>query len=108
MTSDVESLIAAMQREPWTEFWSELGIRLYRFEDVGLASTSPDLEIWQRCQAEELILITNNRNEDSPESLETAIRKLGRPDSLPVFTIGSLGRFQRSATYAGRVVEKLY
>lgn len=107
MTSEVESLVAAMQREPWTIFWNGLGIKLYRFDDVELTPTSPDLEIWQRCQAEDLVLITNNRNEDSEDSLETAIQTLNTPASLPVFTIASLGRFQRSGSYAARVMEKL-
>jgi predicted nuclease of predicted toxin-antitoxin system len=107
MTSDVEGLVAAMQREPWTEFWEYLGLVLYRFEDVGLTPTSTDLEIWQRCQAEELILITNNRNEDSADSMETAIHTLNTPISLPVFTIGNLPRFQKSRAYAERVLKTL-
>ena len=105
---DVEMLVGAMQREPWTEFWNYLGIVLYRFEDVGLTLTSTDLEIWQQCQKEQLILITNNRNADSEDSLETAIRTLNTPSSLPVFTIANLGRFQKSRTYADRVLKVFY
>jgi hypothetical protein len=48
-----------MQAEPWAEFWKNLGLVLFHFEDVGLTPTSTDSEIWQRCQAEELIFITN-------------------------------------------------
>jgi predicted nuclease of predicted toxin-antitoxin system len=107
MTSDVEALVAAMQREPWTDFWEQLGLHLCRFEDVGLTATSSDVEIWQRCQAEELILITNNRNENSSDSMETAIHTLNTPSSLPVFTIGSLPRFQKSRAYAERVIDRL-
>jgi hypothetical protein len=107
MIGDVEPLIEAMQREPWTEFWNHLGLALYHFEDVGLTPTSADLEIWLRCQAEQLVLITDNRNEDSADSLGAAIRTYNTPSSLPVFTIGKLARFQKSNEYAERVVDKL-
>ena len=81
---------------------------LLRFEDVGLEPSATDIEIWKICQAEGLILITNNRNEDTPDSLEAAIRTLNTPSSLPVFTIGNLGRFQRSPEYADRVLKSMY
>ena len=66
------------------------------------------MEIWQRCQAEQLVLITNNRNEDSPESLEATIRQHNTPESLPVFTIGNLDNFRLSRAYAERVLKRLY
>ena len=104
----VDYLVQHMQAEPWAEFWTYLGLRLLHFEDVGLLPTSPDLEIWQRCQAEQLILITNNRNARSPDSLEETIRDHNRPDSLPVFTIADLDKFRTSRAYAERLLESLY
>ena len=104
----VEYLVQQMQVEPWDEFWRYLGLVLFHFEDVGLTPTSSDLEIWQRCQTNELILITNNRNARSPDSLEIAIRLHNRPDCLPVFTIGNLDKFRTSRQYADRVLGKLY
>src|SRR5437016_123957 len=97
-----------MQTEPWAEFWQFLGLALYHFADVGLLPTATDLEIWRRCQAEQLVLITNNRNEDSPESLETAIRQHNTSDSLPVFTIGDLDKFRLNPAYARQVLERFY
>lgn len=108
MMPEVAALIAAMQREPWTEFWNHLGISLYRFEDIGLTPDATDLEIWQRCQAEELLLITNNRNEDSAGSLESAIEVFNTPRSLPVFTIANLPRFRTSGQYANAVLKQFY
>jgi hypothetical protein len=66
------------------------------------------LEIWQRCQAEELVLITNNRNENSADSLESAIKVFNTPRSLPVFTIANLPRFKTSGQYANAVLKQLY
>ena len=104
----VEYLVRVMQAAPWTEFWQDLGLTYFRFEDIGLSLRSTDLEIWQRCQAEQLILITDNRNNDSPASLESVIRLHNTPNSLPVFTIGDLDKLLTSRRYTERVVAMLY
>jgi hypothetical protein len=104
----VEALVQQMQAERWADFWSALGLLVKRFEEVGLAPESSDLEIWQTCQAEQLILITDNRNQDSPDSLEAAIHQHNQPDCLPVFTIADLNKFRKSRDYVERVVESLY
>jgi hypothetical protein len=95
----VDYLVQQMQLEPWTDFWQGLGLVLRHFEDVGLTATSTDVEIWQRCQTEQLILITDNRNYESPESLEATIRQFNTPDSLPVFTIADLDKFRTRRSY---------
>jgi hypothetical protein len=85
-----------------------LALVLKRFEDVGLPLDASDHDIWQTCQAEQLILITDNRNLDSPDSLEATIRKYNQPDKLPVFTISDMKSFSTSRAYAEKVLEDLY
>ncbi|MBI1830372.1 MAG: hypothetical protein HYR84_02840, partial [Planctomycetes bacterium] len=104
----VAYLAQLMQSHGWEVFWNDLGLTLMRFENVGLSLTATDVEIWQRCQAEELILITDNRNDDSPESLNAAIRQHNKADSLPVFTIADLDKFGASREYEERVVAALF
>jgi predicted nuclease of predicted toxin-antitoxin system len=104
----IEYLIQRMQAEPWADFWNGLGLVFKHFEDVGLSTSSSDLIIWQTCQAEELVLITDNRNLDSSDSLEATIRQYNTPNALPVFTIGDLDKFRTSRAYADRVLEMLY
>jgi hypothetical protein len=104
----VAYLVQLMQADPWRNFWKELGLVLLRFEDVGLAPDAADVEIWRRCQAEELILITDNRNDDSPDSLASAIRNFNTPGSLPVFTIADLDKFGASRDYDERVMVAFY
>ena len=108
MVPEVEDLVRAMQHEPWTEFWIHLGLSLLRFEDVALTPASTDQEIWKRCQEENLILVTNNRNRSADDSLEATIRLYKTLQSLPVFTIGNLARFRRSEDYAQRVLKQFY
>ena len=104
----VEYLVQRMQAEAWAEFWQALGLAVLRFEDVGLSASATDLEVWNVCQAEQLILITNNRNLDSEDSLEATIRRNSTPASLPVFTIADMNEFRSNSSYAERVVEALY
>ncbi len=108
VVGQVAYLVQLVQAEAWADFWKQLGLVLRRFDDLGLATTATDAEIWLRCQTEGLILITDNRNEDSPESLTAAIRNFSTPQSLPVFTIGDLDEFRTNREYVDRVVEKLY
>lgn len=104
----VAYLAQLMQTHGWEDFWNDLGLTLVRFKDVGLQVQSSDLEIWHLCQAEELILITDNRNDDAPDSLNAAIRQFNTTDSLPVFTIADLDKFGASREYEERVVSALY
>jgi hypothetical protein len=103
----VAYLVRLMQAEGWADFWNGLGLTLVRFDDVGLSATSTDLER-QRCQADELILVTDNRNDDAPDSLNAAIRKFNKSNSLPVFTIADLDKFGTSREYEERVVVAFY
>jgi hypothetical protein len=104
----VETLVQIMQSESWADFWADLGLALKRFDDVGLTPAASDKEIWVTCQAQQLILITDNRNYDSPDSLEATIRQHNQPHSLPVFTISDIKKVLNSRAYAERVVESLY
>ena len=104
----VRTLVQEMQAESWSDFWAMLGLTLWTFDDVGLTPESKDVDVWTTCQTHQLILITDNRNESTADSMEATIRRLNQPDSLPVFTISDLDKFQADRTYADRVVEMLY
>ncbi len=104
----VEHLAQRMQAEPWADFWQPLGLALHHFEDVGLLTSATDFEVWKVCQAEQLILITDNRNLDSEDSLEATIRRNNTPEALPIFTIADMNEFRTNSSYVERVVEALY
>jgi predicted nuclease of predicted toxin-antitoxin system len=104
----VASLVRQMQTPEWIDLWISLNIEFKQFSDVGLSADSADLEIWQTCQAEELVLVTDNRNRDSEDSLEAAIREHNQPNCLPVFTISNISRFQTSREFAQKVLEDFF
>jgi hypothetical protein len=108
ITGQVEFLVRLMQAGTWAGFWQDLGLVLRHFGDVGLSPSASDLEIWQRCQAEQLLLITDNRNADAPDSLEAVIRQHNTPECLPVFTIADVDKLAMRRSYAERVLVRLY
>jgi len=103
----VDALVAWMQAEPWRLFWDHLRLRYVHFADVGLAPDAPDSLVWETCQREELILITDNRNKKDADSLEATIQARNTPSSLPVFTVANVGRLRASRDYADRIIDKL-
>lgn len=104
----IDRLVKTMQEEPWTELWTSLQLCHLTFADVDLNVADSDALIWHRCQEREAFLLTNNRNDDDPDSLEAAIRNHNTVQSLPVFTIGDADRILRDFAYRQRVVEALY
>lgn len=104
----VEDLVQELRSARWADFWVALGLGLVYFRDVGLTQTSSDRQVWLVCQTEQLLLITNNRNQEDSDSLEATLRDLNTPHSLPLFTISDIQTFRTNRSYAERVVESLY
>jgi hypothetical protein len=92
----VDRLVAIMQVEPWKLFWDDLHVQYVHFADVGLAPDSLDSDVWELCQQRALVLITDNRNQDDPESLETTIRSRNTEASLPVITVANIPHLRHS------------
>lgn len=98
-------LMSLVRSAPWVDLWAELELSYTKFEDVGLSREASDAEIWQFCQQNGLVLLTNNRNDEGPDSLQAAIRARNTESSLPVLTIGDIERLRRSPHYAQSVAE---
>ena len=104
----VRRLASLMQTDYWRELWDHLQLRLVSFVEVGLSAEDVDTHVWQACQQQQLYLLTNNRNDDGPDSLEATIRTRNAFDSLPVFTLSDADQVLHSKDYAERVVETLF
>ena len=102
--NDIEGQFDAMLQiwlsDAWREIWSGLGLTIETFETLGLDRDDSDERVWTVCQARRVVLITGNRNAESPDSLESTIRRANRPDSLPVVTIANPRRLLRDRDYA--------
>jgi hypothetical protein len=96
-------LAGAIESTGWSEY--EL-IELVSLEDIGLDDSAKDREIWRRCQLDSLILLTANRNQDDPDSLEKTISEENTLNSLPIITICDQRRLHIAA-YREACIESL-
>lgn len=103
----MQVLLRLLTSLEWHELWTGLAIRVKSFASLGVPAHIPDVELWQLCQTQEVVLITGNRNQEGPESLEATIQIANTPESLPVLTIGEPQRILSSRAYAQRVAERL-
>jgi predicted nuclease of predicted toxin-antitoxin system len=104
----MDVLMKIARAEPWKLFWDDLRLQYLHFSDVGLAQASLDSLVWDTCQRHELVLLTDNRNENDPDSLEATIRARNSPASFPVVTIGNVPHLRQSRAYADRIIDKLF
>lgn len=63
--------------------------------------------ILQAPESSRMVLVTGNRSEDRPGSLEGVIRAENQSASLPVITLANLDRLARDRGHAGLVAERL-
>lgn len=81
----------------------ELRLRLMTFAEVGLALDLDDRPLWSFCQQNSWVLITENRNQDGPNSLEATLADSWSLGQLPVLTLSNKRRFQLDRDFATRV-----
>lgn len=103
----VDRLVAFIRTSEWADYWNHLELVHATLAELGLRDTAPDVDVWRSCQREALVLITANRNNDGPDSLEATIRAENTLDSLPVLTLGDAEEVLHNREYAERVVESL-
>jgi hypothetical protein len=93
--------------QTWTGISSLLDVHLVSFDEVGLVRGAPDEQVWEFCQQHHYYLLTDNRNQSKPDSLEAMIRNRNEPTSLPVFTISDVQRLRSDREYVEALVTKL-
>jgi hypothetical protein len=104
--SQLDRLTYILESDFWYDLWHGFDLVIESFAALGLHPETADRIVWERCQEEGLILLTGNRNDDGPDSLEATLRTAG-PNSLPVVTLGNARRLLEDSTYAERVVSEL-
>ena len=87
----------------WFDLWDGVGCEIQSFERLGLATNATDRELWNACQANDIVLLTGNRNEEDQDSLEAVIRESVGDPNLPVITIADPDRVMNDTDYAEEV-----
>jgi hypothetical protein len=76
------------------------------FTDVGLSENLNDRDVWHFIQANQMLLLTDNRSDNEDDSLEQTIRDENMLTSMPVITIGKISRFKNSI-YREKCAERI-
>lgn len=103
----MQVLLRLLTSAEWHTLWTELAVRVESFASLCIPTNIPDVTLWPLCQTQQIILITGNRNEEGPDSLEATLQASNTPTSLPVLTLSEPQRMLSSRAYARRVVERL-
>ena len=82
------------------DFWTVADLSVRTVADLGYPREVRDRVIWNRCQADGLVLVTENRTADDADSLQATIADSLTPDSLPVLTLANVQRFRTDRRYA--------
>jgi predicted nuclease of predicted toxin-antitoxin system len=83
-----------------------LPIRFVTFREAGLSMDSSDRVVWRYAQANQMMVLTANRNMKGQDSLEQVIREENTVTSFPVITIGDLDRLDEF-DYREQCVDRL-
>ncbi len=102
----VDALVAIWKSEEWHEFWDYLDLTAESFATLGISTGISDRDLWHYCQAHELVLITTNRNDEGPESLEATIRNYNQSTNLPVITLADSEEVRRDREYVHEVAKR--
>ena len=103
----LQVLIGIWSSPDWDDLWTGLSCEIESFERLAVATDVADIELWEVCQQNEIVLVTGNRNAEGDDSLEAAIKQFGTPTSLPVLTIADPDRLMRNRDYAERAAAQL-
>jgi hypothetical protein len=81
----------------------DLELDFKTFSDLEIERDLDDRTLWEYCQAERYVLITDNRNKNGTDSLEATLQDSWREGHLPVITLASKDDFEHNPDYARRV-----
>jgi|KBSSwiStaDraftv2_1062776.scaffolds.fasta_scaffold80049_3 hypothetical protein len=96
-------LLRLWTSDAWASLWESLALEVESFARLGMPYDTSDRALWQVCQQREIVLLTANRSDDGPDSLEATVRALNTLSSLPVLTIADPELVLASQDYAERV-----
>lgn len=96
-------LIGILTKQGWNEFFE---IQFMTFREIGLPMDSVDRIVWNYAQANQMMILTANRNMKGEDSLEQVMREENTSTSFPIVTIADLSRLDESE-YRERCADRL-
>lgn len=101
----LQYLVNLLQAMGLSAVLEELDLRLATFLDLGLDRRMEDRPLWEYCQQEGWVLLTDNRNHENEDSLQATLDDSWHEGHLPLLTISNKGRFEDNRNYADKMAE---
>ncbi len=89
------------------EILAGIPLAFVTFADLGLDRGVDDRTLWNHCQRNLWVLLTDNRNHEDENSLEATLADSWHVGHLPVLTLANIGRFENSRSYAEQVAAEI-
>jgi predicted nuclease of predicted toxin-antitoxin system len=96
-------LLGILIKRGWLDL---IDIEFVTFREVGLSKNSSDRVVWDYAQANQMMVLTANRNMKGKDSLEQVMRDSNSLDSFPIVTIGDMSRIDETE-YREQCVDRL-
>src|SRR5258708_5791329 len=103
----LEVLLRICRSPQWREVWVALKVRVCAFDTFGFDRRMKDSDLWEFCQRQDLLLVTNNRNQEDADSLQATIASRNSLASLPVLTLADADLILNDRSYAERAAIRL-
>lgn len=98
----VVSLLQALRLRAVME---ELELRFATFPDLGPDRRPGGRPLWEFCQRDDWVLLTDSRDYESEDSLQATLDDSWQEGHLPILTLSNKGRFENQGDYAVKVAE---
>ncbi|WP_026796069.1 MULTISPECIES: DUF5615 family PIN-like protein [Planktothrix] len=96
-------LLGILIKRGWLDL---INIEFVTFREAGLSKNSSDRVVWDYAQANQMMVLTANRNMKGKDSLEQVMRDHNSLSSFPIVTIGDISRIDETE-YREQCVDRL-
>jgi Neuraminidase (sialidase) len=86
-------LFATIQETGWIEI---LELEFVYFSQTPLAENDDDATVWRYAQAQNFLLLTDNRNRHGQNSMQATLERENHSQALPVLTVGNKKRLNET------------
>lgn len=98
-----QRLVGILRKHGFEPILEEEHLLFATFSEIGIDPDTIDRSIWNYCQDQGWVLLTDNRNKDGHDSLQATLDDSWEIGCFPIVTIGDKDAFEKDFAYAARV-----
>ena len=102
-----QRLLGILRKHGFEPLMNEWSLSFATFSELGIDPETLDRSVWNYCQAQGWVLLTDNRNHDGEDSLQATLDDSWVVGCYPIVTIGDKYAFENDPLYAAQVAFEL-